>query len=180
MAKRYTLREIFSNVHGTSFVGLDTETVVKLKGGKKNEQQGRVTKKTIGSQVMVFSNTGQNGYENMVKRRLVEEGKDPESFKLGERAWGTRVPNLPIIEHEKDGVVKEYLEAIFQKAGKSEYFLDGMPINKEDIEGLDAIDSVEPLVPTGQGGLDEKVVLRTFSADSLLNVRVDGVEYQFK
>ena len=92
--KLYTLREIFQNVNGTSFVGLDTESVVKLKGGKKNEQQGRVTKRTLGSQVMVFTNQESNGYENMVQRRLIEEGKDPTSFKVGERAWGKRVPNL--------------------------------------------------------------------------------------
>lgn len=186
MSKRYTLREIFANVNGSSFVGIDTESVVKLKGGKKNEQQGRVTKRVTGAQVMVFTNQESNGYENMVKRRLIEEGKDPETFKLGERAWGTRVPGLPIIEHEKDGVVKEYLEVIFLKPGTTEYFLDGQPIEKSDIQGLEDEKEEkdekknEQKEDTGQGGLQNKVIVRTFSADSLINVRIDNAEYRFK
>lgn len=181
------LREIFKNVSGSSFVGLDTESVVKLKGGKKNEQQGRVTKRVTGSSVMVFSNTEQNGYENMVQRRLIEEGKDPTSFSVGPRAWGTRVPNLPIIEHEKDGVKKEYLEVIFLKPGKTEYFLDGNPINKEDIQGLEEKEEKTVEAPSqddaptnkGQAGLDNKVVIRTYAVDSILAIRVDGNEYRF-
>lgn len=188
MAKKYTLREIFATVSGASFIGLDTESVVKLKGGKKNPQQGRVTKKVTGSQVMVFSNQEQNGYENMVQRRLIAEGKDPTSFSVGPRPWGTRVPNLPIIEHEKDGVLKEYLEVIFLKAGTSEYFLDGEPINKKDIEGLEEKEEASTPVPDkddapsnkGQAGLDNKVIIRTYSADSIVAVRVDGFEYTFK
>lgn len=188
MKKLYTLRDIFSKVNGASFVGLDTESTVKLKGGKKNEQQGRVTKRTLGSQVMVFTNQESNGYENMVQRRLIEEGKDPTSFKVGERAWGKRVPNLPIVEHEKDGVVKEYLEVIFLKGGNSEYFLDGNPIKKEDIVGLDEPEDKPTPVPDkdaeptneGQAGLENKVIVRTYAAESIINVRIDGVEYQFK
>lgn len=172
---KYTLREIFANVHGTSFVGLDTESVVKLKGGKKNEQQGRVTKRVTGSSVMVFSNTEQNGYENLVQRRLIEEGKDPTTFSVGPRTWGTRVPNLPIIEHEKDGVKKEYLEVIFLKPGKTEYFLDGQPINKEDIIGLE----VKEESSDSQGGLDNKVVIRTYADDSIKKIRIDGFEYEW-
>jgi hypothetical protein len=42
--------------------------------------QGRVTKQTTGASVMVFTNQASNGYENMVQRRLVAEGKDPASF----------------------------------------------------------------------------------------------------
>jgi hypothetical protein len=186
--KYYNLREIFANVNGSSFVGLDTESVVSLKGGKKNEQQGRVTKRTLGSQVMVFTNQESNGYENMVQRRLIEEGKDPTSFKVGERVWGKRVPNLPIVEHEKDGVIKEYLEVIFLKAGTSEYFLDGLPIKKEDIIGLQEKDDKPTEVPgkdddptnKGQAGLDDKVIVRTYGADSIVAIRIDGVEYQFK
>ena len=184
--KQYTLREIFATVNGSSFVGLDTESNVSLKGGKKNEYQGRVKKQVIGSQVMVFTNQAQNGYENMVQRRLIEEGKDPTTFEVGPRKWGTRVPNLPIIEHEKDGVMKEYLEVIFLSPGKTQYFLDDKPVTKEflveNVTGFEVTDkdeeSKEP--KTGQGGLEKQVIIRTYSADSLLKVRIDGSEYTFK
>lgn len=188
MTKKYTLREIFTNVNGASFVGLDTESKVTLKGGKKNPQQGRITKRTIGSSVMVFTNKESNSYENMVQRRLIEEGKDPTSFTVGPRTWGTRIENMPIVEHTKDDLTKDYLEVIFLKPGKTEYFQDGLPINKEDIEGLDDKEDKPTLVPApdaeptsvGQAGLDNKVVIRTYGEDSILAVRIDGSEYRFR
>lgn len=178
--KQYSLREIFKNVSGASFVGIDIESVQKLSGGKKNPHQGRVTKKTTGQQVMVFTNQDQNGYENMVQKRLIEEGKDPTDFAVGPLPWGTRVPNSPIIEHTKDGVLKEYLQVVCLTPGKSEYFLDGEPIAKSDIEGMPNEEEKPVIEEGGQGGLSKKVIIRTFSADSLVNVRIDGNEYNFK
>lgn len=186
MSKKYTLREIFANVNGASFVGLDTESVVQLKGGKSNPFKGRVKKLVTGSQVMVFTNQEQNGYENMVQRRLIEEGKDPTSFSVGPRKWGTRVPNLPIIEHEKDGVVKEYLEVIFLKPGTTTFLLDDAPVTKEylleNVTGYEeeAEKEVNESEDGPQAGLKNKVIVRTYAADSLINVRIDGAEYKFK
>lgn len=166
-----TVLNALKNVNGSSFVGIDTVVDVKLSGGKKNPQQGRITKKMVGASVMVFQNKKINGYEAMVQRRLAAEGKDPGSFELGERAWGTRLPDLPIVEHIKDGVTKHYLEVIFLKSGKVEYFQDGAPINEADITGL------PDRQVDGQGGLDNAVIIRTFGVDSLTAIRVDGNEY---
>lgn len=160
--------DIVKNVSGNSTMGIDTCTVVKLKGGQKNPQQGRVTKIQNGSRVMVFQNKQINGYEAMVNRRLVTEGKNPDSFKLGKRAWGTRLENLPIVEHKGN----LYLEVIFLTAGAVHYELDGVKVNEADIIGLPA----KP-VSSGQGGLDDQVVIRTFKASSLVAVRIDHIEY---
>lgn len=157
-----------SSVSGASFIGLDTSTVVKLTGGAKNPQQGHITKRMIGASVMVFSNKNTNGYEAMIKRRLEAEGKDPASFVLSERTWGTRIPNMPIVEHFKDGDTKYYLEVIFLKQGTIEYRLDGALIAEKDIIGLPDATAGE------QGGLDNKVFIRTFAADSIMEIRVDG------
>jgi hypothetical protein len=166
---KYTqLVAAFSNVNGTNFIGLDTLTEVKLLGGKKNPQQGRITKKMTGASVMVFSNQNTNAYKAMVERRLVAEGKDPAGFELHERAWGTRIPNMPIVQHEKDGEVKYYLEVVFLKPGTVEYRQDGLPIAKADIEGLQESKGGE------QGGLTNKVIIRDFAADSIVEVRIDG------
>lgn len=157
-----------ANINGASFVGLDTHTDVTLTGGKKNPMQGRVTKKMVGATVMSFQNKNFSAYEAMVKRRLVAEQKDPQDFKLGDRAWGTRVPNMPIVEHFKDGDTKYYLEVIFLTPGAVSYYLDGAPIKAADIVGL-------PVVKGGeQGGLEDKVILRTFAADSITELRIDG------
>jgi hypothetical protein len=160
------------NVTGASFIGLDTLAEVKLTGGKKNPMQGRVTKKMVGANVMVFTNKNSNGYENMVQKRLAAEGKDPASFELGARAWGTRIPDMPLVTHEKDGVEKYYLEVIFLKSGTVQYMLDGAPIAKADIEGLADREEGE------QGGLDNKVHIRAFAADSITELRIDGKAFQ--
>ena len=123
----------------------------------------------IGASVMAFQNKTTNGYENMVKRRLIAEGKNPSDFVLGERAWGHRVPNLPIVEHTKDDVVKHYLEVIFLSAGTVEYLLDGVVVAATAIEGL-----AEPAENNGQGGLDDKVVVRTFDIANITELRINN------
>lgn len=157
-----------NTLEGGTFIGLDTETKVKLKGGKKNPQQGRITKRMIGASVMCFANNQTNAYENMVKRRLVAEGKDANDFQLSERVWGHRIAGTPFVEHNGN----HYLEVIFMRAGAVEYFMDGQPINKNDIIGLE--DSSE----AHQGGLDNKVVLRTFAIDSIVALRANGKEWK--
>jgi len=169
---RNTAHTVFANLAGGTFVGLDSLTQVKLKGGKKNPMQGRVTKLMTDAQVMFFSNSNSNAYENMVRRRLVAEGKAAEDFVLGPRAWGERVPGTCFVEHQG----KQYLEVIFMRAGKSTYFLNGVEISKHDIEGLD-----EPTVnPQAQGGLSEenRVQIRTFALDSIVALRANGQEWK--
>lgn len=162
------LQNILANVNGNSFISIDSVTEVKLKGGVKNPFQGRVTKRMKGASVMVFQNKKSNAYENMVQRRLVQEGKDPESFVLGERKWGTRIPETPFIEH-KGGI---YLEVIFLRPGKTELLVDGKPYSGE-IPGLEAAEVDED----SQGGLNNKVVIRTFKEASVTAVRVDKQEF---
>jgi hypothetical protein len=169
-------QEIFANVRGASFVGVDFETVEPLTGGRKNAMQGRVTKRTINTTVQVFQNRNSSSYGDMVQRRLEREGKDPANFELQPRSWGTRIPNTPFIEHVKDGVTKHYLEVIFVRAGQSTYFLDGQPIAKADIVGL----KVPTVKEEAQGGLEAKVIIRTFSLDSITAIRLDGNEYDIR
>lgn len=157
-----------SNVNGASFISIDTVTAPKLSGGKSNPHQGRVLKVMTGANVMVFQNKNSNGYENMVNRRLVEEGKDPSSFTLSPRQWGTRVENMPIVEHTKNGVTKHYLEVIFLKSGKSHYLIDGNLVPASRIQGLQEATEGE------QGGLSDKVVIRTFDIENITEIRADG------
>lgn len=151
-------------IKGGSFVGIDTHTDVKLTGGQKNPQQGRVTKRMTGALCMAFTNEGINAYKAMVQRRLDAEGKDPEDFKISERAWGVRIPNMPIVEHKGT----YYLEVIFLKPGKVEYLLDGQVVPESDIQGLPVKRESE------QGGLDNKVIIRDFKAESIVELRCNG------
>jgi len=159
---------IAENVNGSTFIGMDTETDVKLTGGKKNPLQGQVTKRTIGNSVMIFQNKNSNGYKNMIERRLEKEGKDPSSFTLGQRTWGTRLANTPFVEHKG----QYYLEVIFLKGGTSTYLVDGVEIKKEDITGLP---TTPP--PSQQGGLDNKVIIRTFKVESITQMKIAKQSY---
>lgn len=159
------LQELFADVNGNSIVSIDTVTTPTLLGGKKNPMQGQVRKIMIGGNVMVFTNKNSNGYDNMVKRRLAQEGKDPESFELGERQWGERIKGTPFVEH--NGAL--YLEVIFLKPGKVHYEHGVRPIARDAIEGLKT-DREEG----EQGGLDNKVIIRTFRADSISAVTING------
>lgn len=166
--KYETAQKVFATLAGGTFVGLDSETKVPLAGGKKNPQQGRVTKQMFGATVMCFSNSNSNAYNNMVKRRLAAEGKDPEKFQLSPRVWGTRILETCFVEHNG----KHYLEVIFLRPGPIQYLLDGRPIDESDIIGLK--DSPEP---TGQAGLENQVIIRTFALESVTALRANGAEW---
>jgi len=162
------VESVLGNIKGATFVGLDTETVVDLKGGKKNEMQGRVTKVMTGALVQVFARGGEGGgYENKVNRRLDKEGKEVE-FEVGPRKWGTRLEGKPFVEHKGE----LYLEVIFERPGESHYLLDGKPIQAAEIIGLDE----GPVKAGEQGGLEDKVILRTFKFDSIKALRVNKTE----
>ena len=165
--KLETAQRAFAALEGGTFVGLDTETPVKLKGGKKNPQQGRVTKVMKGAQVMSFSNTNGSAYDAMVRRRLEAEGKDADSFELSPRAWGERISGTPFVEHKGE----HYLEVIFLKAGEVQYQLDGQSVPESEIEGL-------PDKQEGQqGGLENKVVIRTFKLENVTALRAYGLKW---
>ena len=158
------LKGAVAAIKGGTFAGIDTETEVKLLGGKKNPMQGRVTKRTTGATVMIFCTKDKSAYENMVRKRMDMEGLDATTFELKPRAWGQRIEGTPFVEHKG----KHYLECFFMNAGETEYFLDGKPIAKEDIEGLpEKKDSEE-----SQGGIENKVILRTFAIESLRRLRI--------
>lgn len=163
MVKKEELMAALKKLNGCSIGSIDTLTEVKLTGGKKNPQQGRITKKVTGGNVMFFCNIASNAYQNMVKRRLEAEGKNPENFELKPRVWGERVPTTPFVMHKGE----IYVEAIFLKSPKSvEYFLDGAPIAKADVIGLDDKGESE------QGGLDNKVIIRTYKLASIQKIKM--------
>jgi hypothetical protein len=124
-----------------------------------------------GGNVIIFSNKNSNGYENMVRRRLAQEGINPDSFELSERPWGTRVPGMPIVEHQG----KQYLEVIFLRPGKVTYLVDRKPVeDPSTIPGLD-LDKDEG----EQGGLpkERKVHPRCFNVQNIFRIKIDGVEF---
>ena len=93
-----------------------------LAGGKKNEMQGRVTKTTSNLQVH-FTKPGE--YE----QRMRDAGN--QEFVAQASKWGT---------YREDGLIERngdlYVQVIVIGAGKAQYFLDGKPIDKNEVIGL--------------------------------------------
>ncbi len=166
----HKLEELMKEVNGASFIGIDTITQVKLKGGKSNVLQGHVTKLVTGSNVMVFTNKNGSAYDAMVKRRLEAEGKDPNSFNLSPRAWGVRRQGEPFVDHKG----KTYLEVIFLKAGDVSYYVDDKPVDRKFLanHGLD-LDKEEG----DQGGLNNKVIIRTYLLESVKKITINNQKF---
>jgi len=162
------IRTILEAVNGASFITISTSTEPELLGGKKNPFKGITKKVMAGANVMVFQNKNTNGYEAMVQRRLAKEGKNPASFQLGPRAWGERIPNLPIVEHNG----QHYLEVIFLSSGKVHFEVNGQPMDPNRIEGLKQ-DKEEGK----QGGLNDKVIIRTFKLSSVTEMTVNKQKF---
>ncbi len=159
---------INNHVNGATFISLTTETDPRLLGGKKNPHKGNVQKVMCGGNVMIFQNKNIHGYDAMVKRRLTKEGKDPSSFELADRKWGVRVPNTPFVEHKGE----YYLEVIFLHTGAIHYELGGKLIHSRNVRGLP-----KKPVEGKQGGLNDKVIIRTFKVSSIRSLVIDGQEY---
>jgi len=164
-----TLQEKLNDFHGSQIIGIDTLVNVKLKGGMLNPFQGMITKLTEGSVVMVFKSY--KGFKNMVNKKLsgqLELSEDlfaqisGREYVPGPRQWGVRITDSPFITH-KD---KLYLECIFLRAGKVKYFLNGNEIDKDEILGLE-----KEKKEGKQGGLRDKVIIRTFLMESIIKVR---------
>lgn len=180
--ERHLIEQALEALKGTTFIGLDTETVPVLKGGKKNPMQGKIKKLCKGHQVILY---GTPGYEAKVKRHLVAEGKNPESFKAGPLPWGEHIPGTPFIDNKGE----RYLQVVFLKPAKDIEYLatteivlpeainnrfrysEGEYINKNDIPGL------EDRTGSEHQGLDNQVVVRAYKISSITGLRAYGEEY---
>lgn len=195
---RHNILDVLNSFKGSTFASIDTLTVVKLRsrldaskeptdelkaivtelkesGQKTNPQLNKVFRRTDGISVQLFTNSKSNGYENMVKRRLENEGKSAEDFTLGKAVWGTRIKDSPIIEHNGE----YYLEVISQSPGSATYHLleDGTNVTKEiaytDIIGTSPVKESE----SGQGGLETKVQIMRYRLSSLRGIRANKGEW---
>jgi len=156
-----------SGINGASFISVDLNTEPKL-AKRNNPHFGRVTKVTKKMNVMVFQNKNVNGYSNMVKRRLLQEGKDPDTFELKPRRWGERISGTPLVEHKG----QYYLEIIALNSGKTTYYLDNEEIKKDEIIGLSKSSEGE------QGGLEKKVIIRTPKIASITHITINKQSFE--
>lgn len=170
------LFDALKRVNGSTFISIDTETTLPVSKTipgvaprTANPHFNAIQKIQTGSSVMVFQNKRLNGYDSMVRRRLIKEDKNPDTFVLSPRTWGTRLENLPIVSHNGE----YYLEVIFLRPGPTHYLYQGQPIDRADIIGM------KTTRPPHQGGLSNSVIIRTFAFSSLRKIQINKKIIEF-
>lgn len=125
-----------------------------------------VRKVTQGEKVLLLSSFTEASYADYVRERLIELGKDPDNFVVGDLPWGVKVQNTPVIIH-KD---KHYLQTIRLEAGTSRYY-----IGNTDTE-LSASAFEKPRAFTGQGlPPAEQVYVRAYKFENIKKIVIHGV-----
>jgi len=152
------LIKVLDRVQGCTFATIDSVT----------EPSKGIEKVTTGERVLLFNNLNSSGYENMVKRRLIEAGKDPRNFSVGDPPWGERLPNSPLIVHNG----RTYLQTIELKEGAVEYFTTSI-VGRRKIEDISAYNLREHRsnqgLPKG-----EEVKVKTYKLESIERIALMG------
>lgn len=109
---------LLEKVNGCTFATIDSTTLPRP----------GLRKVTTGTRVILFTNKKVNGYGELVKRRLIEAGKDPRNFVLGDLPWGERIPDTPVIIHR--GL--HYLQTVVLEPGQSVGYIGNREVDLED------------------------------------------------
>jgi hypothetical protein len=186
ITKNQLIRKVMQQ-KGYTFIQLFATTEVKMnKGGREctNHLFGNVTKDGNINAGIDFE------YENSVNAALIKEGLTPD-FVVGERKWGKhmiinyvfdnktldfkKVYSRVIIEHEKDGEKRFYLQLKVnpEKCKKAVYrYKDtGEVLSEEDKE------TMYSYMPKRK---PEKVVLRDYRIDNVTRIHINKEQYRLK
>lgn len=144
------LQNLLDKISGCSFASIDA--VCFPKTGVRLEIQGE--------RVIMFTNKTCSGYENMVRRGLMEAGKDPDSFVLGKLPWGERVPESPLITHKG----KYYLQTIVLAHGSERWFKDDIEVDVSDLKIAQRYRPDDP----------DKVEVHTYKLESITRIALMG------
>lgn len=152
---------LLNKIHGTTFATIDSETWCN---------------KTIrcvarGERAILFRTEGVSGYENAVKRALSEAGKDPSSFKVGPLPWGTRVDNLPLIEHKGE----HYLQFIQLSRGSRKYYIGRTDTEVAEDELL-AFGVRERFASNQDLPKDRQIIVNTYRLSNISRIVMFGEE----
>ena len=102
-------------------------------------------------------------YQNSVNRQRIREDSEPD-FEALPRSWGERIHGKPFVTH-KDNL---YLEVKVESAIQTQYFVDGVPVEREVIaEWLRP--SSEPI----RQELEKPVILRDYKLENIR--QIDGL-----
>lgn len=155
-------------INGNTFVNIETLTSVSDLVKPKSNPYNGLMKLNI-SNVQIFQNKNSNAYANKVKRELAKEGKDVENFELQPRKWGERIKNTPLVTHKGEF----YLEVMFNtQVGETRFFHNGEEVSAETVKP-----HRREKKEGSQGGLENKVIIRTYKIASITSITIAKQKY---
>jgi hypothetical protein len=107
--ERSVLEALISQIDGCCYATVDAET----------RPADGIVKVTTGKRVLLFANRDCSGYQELVHRRLLAAGKNPQDFVLQDLPWGERIGNSPLIGHKG----KIYLQCVELTPGDSKFYI---------------------------------------------------------
>lgn len=152
--ERSVLENLLSQVDGCCYATVDAET---------RPAEG-IIKVTKGKRILLFANRDCSGYAELVHRRLLAAGKNPQNFELQDLPWGERVGNTPIILHKG----KVYLQCVELSPGESKYYI-AVSMKEVDPNDLSLRER-----RTNQGLGADSVFVCTYDISHLTRVALEG------
>lgn len=143
-------------IKGCTFASIDSLT----------EPKKGIHCRTTGASVIIFSMAEGSGYENMVRKRLAELGKNADDFSVSDLPWGERVPGTPLIYHND----RYYLQTIELHPGNKTYFVGDREV---DASILGKPRRTNQRLPPGR-----EVFVNTYALDNITKIMLLGSEVQ--
>ena len=161
------IRDIIESGSGSVVYKITTESEERLSGGKKNDMQGRVKKRTIDSIVKIYNGDFESVFSRLMNEEYQKAGID-KIYEPKQRTWGERIKGTPFIEH-KDEI---YVEVFFVKSGRVVYLLDDKEIDKSDIVGLKESTTRKFVGDSDSGEFVPNVIVRTYKLNSIKTAEI--------
>ena len=160
---RAELETILRNLKGTTFATITTITEPAQIGGSPFKTALRKV-----SRVNVAIGFG---YSNSVNHQEKREGL-AGTFEAQPRKWGVRVAGTPLVTHKG----KTYLEAKVERSIGHGYLVNGRRTEKAKVSPF-----LRPFVkPATQSHIERAIILRDYSLENILRVRMGGKIYTVK
>ena len=162
-----TLSDAIQHINGASAANLTYRAPVTLVGGKKNPQQGRVEKANT---FMVQISLKDDAYGRAVENR--QERADLErNFQAAGRQWGEKLEGLPLLV-SKAGDISLAVQVM--GCLSPVYYLDGVEVSPEVIEGLPVKNTVSNRQLDAGIPEEEQVRWQNFRIDRIQRIALAG------
>ena len=153
--------EIIKSVKTSTMVTIEAETEIKVP--KSNPYHGAMKRNKVNGQIGFY-------YSNAVNNELGREDKAMD-FKPQMAKWQKPTDSRNLVTNAEG--TKLYLYIRVLSSGSPAYSLDGVEVSRETIAPY----LPEHRTPHTQDNLDKEVVVRTFSLDNILSIKMLGEEY---